>query len=63
MSHDPVFSYLQVLDSINEMRQSIAAEVDGGWTGEAERDYPVWETPADRWFEDCEFDPRIVSED
>lgn len=63
MSHDPVFSYLQVLDSINEMRQSIAAESDGCWTGEAELDFPVWETPADRWFEDCEFDPRIVSDD
>lgn len=63
MNNHPVFCYLQVLDSINEMRQSIAAEVDGGWTGEAEQDSPVWETPADRWFEDCEFDPRSVSED
>jgi hypothetical protein len=62
MSHDPIFSYLQVLDSINEMRQSIAAEVGGGWTGVAE-DVAAWETPADRWFEDCEFDPRAVSEE
>ncbi len=63
MSHDPVYSYLQVLDSIDEMRQAIAAEVGGSSTGEFERDYPVWETPADRWFEDCEFDPRSMSED
>ena len=62
MSNDPVFSYLQVLDSINEMRQSIAAETGGCWTGESE-DFAIWETPADRWFEDCEFDPRSVSED
>ena len=62
MSHDPVLSYQQVLDSISEMRQSIA-EFNGGWGAEAERDFPIWETPADRWFEDCEFDPRAVSED
>jgi len=63
MNQDPTYSYLQVLNSINEMRQSIAAEVGDGWNGEAVRDFPIWETPADRWFEDCEFDPRAVSED
>ena len=63
MSHDPVFSYFQVLDSINEMRQSIAAEVGGSTTWDGGQDSLAWETPADRWFEDCEFDPRFVSED
>ena len=63
MSNDPVFSYLQVLDSINELRQTIASESGGYSTGDMAHEATFWETPADRWFEDCEFDPRLSTED
>lgn len=61
MSQDPLFCYLQVLDSINEMRQTIAAEVGG----ETDFNQPaeLWESSSDAWFEDCEFDPRATVED
>ena len=62
MSHDPLFSYLQVLNSINEMRQTIGAET-GGFDSDFGQPATAWETPADTWFEDCEFDPRALSDD
>ena len=51
------FSLDQILDSVNEMRAELRAFIEPGsqWVN---IDADMWKTQEDRWFEDCEFDPR-----
>ena len=57
---ETIFSLEQILDSVNEMRAELRDCIAPGSTIEAlvDVDADMWQAPEDRWFEDCEFDPR-----
>ncbi len=63
MNSHPTYSFDQVLESINEMRQTLrSGSSSSGWDVET----PFWQEagdPTDVWFEDCEFDPRMNEQD
>ena len=61
MNNHPTYSLDQILDSINEMRTEMRwlSGSDSNWDPDTE----FWQEPADKWFEDCEFDPRYQDED
>ena len=52
------FSLEQILDSVNEMRTELRAFMDNCDESQVDLDADAWQTNEDRWFEDCEFDPR-----
>ena len=52
------FSLDQVLESVNEMRAEMRAFISNENEATVDIDADMWQTPEDRWFEDCEFDPR-----
>jgi len=54
------FSLEQILESVNEMRTELRECIEPGSTTEkfVDVDADMWQAPEERWFEDCEFDPR-----
>jgi len=53
------FSLEQILESVNEMRAELREFIEPGSAIRREGvSKSSWETPADSWFGDCEFDPR-----
>ncbi len=57
---ETTFSLEQILDSVNEMRAELRECIDPGSAVETlvDIDADMWQAPEDRWFEDCDFDPR-----
>lgn len=54
---DTTFSLDQILESVNEMQAELRAFIEPG-SKKSVVDVDSWQAPEDRWFEDCEFDPR-----
>lgn len=53
-----IFSLEQILESVNEMRAEVRECIEPGSTVTDEVTTQSWQTPEEKWFEDCEFDPR-----
>lgn len=66
MNETTLFSYQQVLDSIEEMRTSLRPDTASLSGGDWDTSTPFWEegvSQSKMWFEDCEFDPRGLQEE
>lgn len=57
---DITFSLEQILDSVNEMRAELRECIEPGSeiTIIEELGNNSWDVPEERWFDDCEYDPR-----
>jgi hypothetical protein len=56
---ETTFSLDQILESVNEMRSELRAFIEpGSEVSKVDIDADMWKSQEDRWFEDCEFDPR-----
>jgi len=57
---ETTFSLDQILESVNEMRAELREFIEPGSVPETlvDIDADMWQAPEERWFEDCEFDPR-----
>lgn len=55
---DTTFSLDQILESVNEMRAELRAFIDPDSETSNALSCETWQAPEDRWFEDCDFDPR-----
>ena len=61
MNDNALFSYQQVLDSIEEMRTALRPDTASLSGGDWDASTSFWEegvSQSSGWFEDCEFDPR-----
>ena len=52
------FSLEQILESVNEMRTEVSEFLGRSEEATVDVSADTWQASEDRWFEDCEFDPR-----
>ena len=55
---ETTFSLDQILESVNELRAEVREFIEPGSEPTPVVDVDMWQAPEERWFEDCEFDPR-----
>ena len=66
MNDNTLYSFQQVLDSIEEMRASLRPDSGSLLGNDWDAATPFWEeglSPTVAWFEDCQYDPRGVQEE